>query len=313
MAENAKRKHIANCRMFFNAAKRRGLIQANPFEAQVSSTAANRSRDRFVSLEETGILLNATTDAQWRLLIALWRLAGLRKMEVFSLTWGDVLWKEGKLRVRSTKTAHRDGCEMRYVPLRDVRQYLEDAFQAALPPGKRSLPADRSIISKFSSSNGNLDKPFRKIIEDAGLIPWPKLFQNLRASCETQWLKDGERADLVANWIGHSVKVQNMNYVQHTAEDVDAFNRKPVFKSGSPGGTVDTRNGAKRQKVAHQVAHSKPQETLEPSVFTGETRRTEYPGRDLNKPQKSLATRQHRAVVATLVATFAPIPLSDCC
>ena len=78
-----------------------------------------------------------------------------------------------------------------------------------------------------------------------GLVPWPKLFHNLRSSCETQWLKDGERADLVANWIGHSIKVQNENYVQHTAEDIDAFNEKVPFsdaiKSGTPGGTEPMR------------------------------------------------------------------------
>ena len=61
------------------------------------------------------------------------------------------------------------------------------------------------------------------------MIPWAKLFQNLRSSCETQWLKDGERADLVANWIGHSVKVQRMNYVQETEEDIEAFNRRTAF------------------------------------------------------------------------------------
>jgi len=237
MTENAKRRHIATCKMFFNAAKRRGLVDVNPFASQVSGTQVNRSRDYFVTPDETAKLLNAAPDSQWKLLIALWRLAGLRKMEVFKLTWGDVLRDEGKLRVHSSKTAHIDGCDVRYVPIRDIREYLEEAFQAALPGRRLSLPADTPIITRFSASNSNLDKPFCRIIESAGLVPWPKLFQNLRASCETQWLKDGERADLVANWIGHSVTIQRKNYVQHTDEDVDAFNSKPVFKSGTPGGT----------------------------------------------------------------------------
>lgn len=253
MAENGKRKHIANCKAFFNAAKRRGLIAVNPFENQVSSTGANRQRDHYITPEDTQKILNACPDAQWRLLVALWRLAGLRKMEVFNLTWGNVLWDAGKLLVRSTKTQHVEGCEMRYVPIRDVRPYLEDAFRAT---GKARLSADEPIITRFSKSNSNLDKPFRLIVEKAGLIPWPKLFQNLRASCETQWLKEGGRADLVANWIGHSVKVQNRNYVQQTDDDIEAFNAQPGFKSGHTGGHVDTRNGAKRAEVAIQVAMS---------------------------------------------------------
>lgn len=240
MAENAKRKHIANCKTFFNAAKRRGLIDRNPFEAQVSSTSANRSRDYYLTPENTAKILRAAPDAQWRLLIALWRLAGLRKMEVFGLKWGDVLWNQGKLLVRIPKTQHHEGCELRYTPLRDVRPYLEEAFLAALPEGKQSLPADQPIVSRFAASNSNLDKPFRQIIEAAGLVPWPKLFQNLRASCETQWLKEGNRADLVANWIGHSVKVQNQNYVQQTDDDIELFNSKPAFSPGPESGPVDT-------------------------------------------------------------------------
>ncbi|MEO2030981.1 MAG: hypothetical protein ABGZ35_02735, partial [Planctomycetaceae bacterium] len=96
---------------------------------------------------------------------------------------------------------------------------------------------------------------------------WPKLFQNLRASCETQWLKAGERADLVANWIGHSVTVQRKNYVQHTADDVEAFNAKPAFTGGNPGGNLDTRNGAKRPKVATQVATPKGNKNADQQRF----------------------------------------------
>ena len=284
MAENAKRKHIANCKMFFNAAKRRGLIQGNPFEAQVSGTEANRSRDHFVTLEDTAKLLEAAPDAQWRLLISLWRLAGLRKMEVFSLTWGDVLWTDGKLRVRSQKTAHKDGCEMRYVPIRDVQQYLEDAHHAARPAGKQSLPADQRVITRFSRSNSNLDKPLRKIIEAAGLMPWPKLFQNMRASCETQWLKQGERADLVANWIGHSVTIQNRHYVQHTDDDIDAFNAKPSFG----GGTVDTRNDAKRPKVAHEDTRLNTKKNAGERVFSYSSQRRPVAVEGLEPPTRGL-------------------------
>ena len=253
MTENAKRRHIATCKMLFNAAKRRGLVDTNPFDAQVSGTQPNRSRDFFVTPEMTTKLLAAAPDAQWRLLIALWRLAGLRKMEVFRLTWGDVLWDAGKLRVRSSKTAHIDGCDYRFVPIRDIRQYLEDAFQAALPAGSGSLPADAPIVTRFSATNSNLDKPFRQIVEAAGLTLWPKLFQNMRASCETQWLRDGERHDLVANWIGHSVKVQRQHYVQHTNDDVDAFNRKPAFEGGNICGNIEPRNAAQRGKEATPV------------------------------------------------------------
>ncbi len=243
MTENAKRRHIATCKMFFNAAKRRGLIESNPFEAQVSGSQANRKRDHFVTIEDTRKILDAAPDCQWRLLIALWRLAGLRKMEVFRLTWGDVQWDDGKLRVHSNKTAHLEGYDVRYIPIRDIRQYLEDAFQAELSGGSKSLPAEAPIVTRFSASNSNLDKPFRQIVEAAGLVPWPKLFQNLRSSCETQWLRDRVRPELAASWIGHSVTIQRKHYVQIDQHDIDEFNSE----SGPHSGPDDTGQGETRR------------------------------------------------------------------
>jgi len=67
-------------------------------------------------------------------------------------------------------------------------------------------------VTRFIETNVNLAKPFEKIIEAAGLTVWPKLIQNLRASCETEWLDYENPAHVVARWIGHSVKVQNDNY-----------------------------------------------------------------------------------------------------
>ena len=111
---------------------------------------------------------------------------------------------------------------------------------------------------------------------------WAKLFHNLRASCETQWLKEGPRANLVANWIGHSVKVQNLNYVQHTEEDIVAFNNMPALQNRSRCASDDVRTDGKRRKTAENTPHSSPAKTLKSSVFAGETHSKEYPEQDSN-------------------------------
>ncbi|GAB5442349.1 MAG: hypothetical protein Fues2KO_26980 [Fuerstiella sp.] len=236
MRENAKRKVLASTKVMFNKAVRLELIERNPFEHEASSSITIRDRDFFVTPGMTQKLLNTAPDAQWKLMIALWRLAGLRKMEIHNLTWGDILKEKGRFRVRATKTAHMEGREIRFVPLAPVLSYLEEAWQAALPAGQRSPPAEAPIITRFSPSNVNLHKPFLKIIEAAGLKPWPKLIQNLRASCETAWLDSGIPAHVVANWIGHSVRVQNESYAQVDDHHFDNFNR------------------AYEEKVAHIVA-----------------------------------------------------------
>ena len=178
-------------------------------------------------------------------------------MEIFELTWGDVLWNQGRMRVQIPKTKHHEGKDVRYVPLRDIRQNLLDAMQSQLTDGAVSLPADSPIITRFSKSNSNLDKPMKSILHRAGLVPWSKLFQNMRASCETEWLNEGHPAHVVAAWIGHSVKVQRDHYAQVTDDHYERFNAtlSSSGESGTPGGTAETRNNENQQKVAHPVAH----------------------------------------------------------
>ena len=264
MAENGKRKHIDNAKVFFNAARRRGLIPFNPFEFQVSSTKENRKRDYFLTRDDTAKIITACPDAEWRLMVALWRYAGLRKMEVFSLTWDDVLWDQGKMRVNISKTAHHEGKGVRYVPLRDIRGLLDAVYADALSGATK-------IITRFSSSNINLGKPMKKILYHAGLVPWPKLFQNMRASCETDWLDEGHPAHVVAAWIGHSVKVQRSSYAQITEGHFDAFNSRPTpgSKSGNTGGNKDPRNGAKPQKVVTHVVTGKASKMAGDQCFLG--------------------------------------------
>ena len=253
MSENAKRKHIENAKTFFNRAMRRGLVTLNPFEHLPSSVLANRERDFYVTPEMTAKILKACPETEWRVLIGLWRLVGLRKTEVFWLSWGDVLWDQGKMLVHATKTAGYEGKDTRYVPIRDIRDDLWKLHESVAPGTER-------IITRFSATNTNLDKPLKRILHNAGLIPWPKLFQNMRASCETDWLNEGHPAHVVAGWIGHSLKVQRQNYAQITEGHYDTFNaRETAAEKWLRFGYEDGRNGANR----NEPANSKPLKTKE--------------------------------------------------
>jgi integrase len=249
LSENSRRKHIAIAKLFFNAAVRLNLIAKNPFAFETSASIPNRTRDFFVTQDMTTKLLEAAPDDEWRLLIALWRLAGLRKMEVFGSSWADVLWEQGRMRVYATKTAHHEGREIRYVPLRDIRPYLDAVY---FDPAT----VDGPIVTRFTPSNSNLDKPCKEILHRAGLKPWPKLFQNMRASCETEWLDSGMPAHVVANWIGHSVKVQNDSYAQVDEHHFEQFNSRisASLKSGSDSGSDDVGNDENPRESGSDLA-----------------------------------------------------------
>ena len=216
LGENGKRSHIACAKMFFNAAIRRKLVTENPFEFQKASLVINRTRDFYVSRQMMLQIIDAAPDGQWRLMLALWRFAGLRKMEIFHLRWEHVLWDSGRMLVTSPKTAHHSGKESRFVPIAGVRKWLEAEFEK---PGE-----DPRVIDRYTKPNANLAKPLERILTLAGFVAWPKLIQNLRASCETDWLDSGMPAHVVAKWIGHTVKVQNDNYAQVDEHHFQRFN-----------------------------------------------------------------------------------------
>jgi site-specific recombinase XerD len=235
LAENTIRSVMACSKMFFNVALRQGFVLKNPFSGEASTTKENRKRDFYVKPDVARKIMDACPTTEWKLMIALWRFAGLRKTEIYHLRWSGVLWDAGKMKVSSPKTSHHAGCEERFVPIGDILPWLRAAFEQ---PGT----GDR-IITNYTETNCNLDKPLKKILTSAGIIAWPKLFQNMRASCETDWLDRGISAHVVANWIGHSVKIQVSHYAQVDAHHFEKFNAQSVAQNAAQQITEESSIG----------------------------------------------------------------------
>jgi integrase len=223
LMENTIRSVMACAKMFFNAAIKQGVSTENPFSGEVSTTQENRKRDFYVKPDVARKIIEVCPSTEWKLMVSLWRFAGLRKTEIYHLKWSGVRWDSGKMLVESPKTKHHEGRDHRYVPIGDIYPILRDAFEQA--------PKTDQVITQYTKSNSNLDKPMKKILENAGISPWPKLFQNMRASCETDWLDRGISAHVVANWIGHSVKIQVSNYAQVDDHHFDKFNAQSLAQN----------------------------------------------------------------------------------
>ncbi len=103
---------------------------------------------------------------------------------------------------------------MRTVPLfPEIRPYLEAAFELASPGAE-------FVINRYREPNTNLRTQLEKIIKRASVKPWPKLFHNLRASCETDLAKI-HPIKAVCDWIGNSVTVAQRHYLQTTEAEFD--------------------------------------------------------------------------------------------
>src|SRR5690606_34490495 len=104
-----------------------------------------------------------------------------------------------------------EGGGVRVVPLfPELRPYLEDALEVA-------TPGDPHVITRYRDGNANLRTQLQRIIKRAGLTPWPKLFQNLRSTRETE-LAETFPMHVVCKWIGNSHPVAVAHYLQTTDE-----------------------------------------------------------------------------------------------
>lgn len=221
LSENSARKRCGIARQFFNAAKKKRLIEDNPFsEIQGGVTVrANRAREQYIPRETVEQVIGACDDAEFRLVLALARYGGLRCPSELSLTWQDIDWERGRVTVRSPKTEHHAGKELRVIPFfPELRPHLE-AVRAAHAGSKSPY----ILRENYRRSDANLRTPLRRILERLGIKPWPKLFQNLRASRAID-LAQEFAPHIAAAWAGHSEQVAAQHYWRATQADFDKAN-----------------------------------------------------------------------------------------
>jgi integrase len=200
--------HTKKAKQFFRDAVLRKSLDQNPFDGLKCGSQKNQSRQFFITREMASRVMDACPNAEWRLVFALSRLAGLRvPSELYLLKWSDIDFDRGRMIINSPKTAHHEGRATRTIPLfKALRPYLMEAFEAA-PDGAVH------VIHKLRT--GNLRTTANKIIKRAGLEPWPRTFQNLRASRETE-LAAEYPLHVVCDWIGNSRMVAQDHYLQIT-------------------------------------------------------------------------------------------------
>ncbi len=213
LGDNTVRRRAGRAKQLFRAAQRKRVIAENPFADMRDCTVrANKAREYFVSLEDAAKVLKACPDHEWRLIFALARFGGLRTpSETLSLRWSDVDWERGRLLIHSPKTEHHEGKETRWIPLfPELREHLETAFD-------RAAEGVDFVITRYRDAEQNLRTHLLRIIKRAGLTAWPKLFQNLRSTCETE-LVETYPLHVVTAWLGNSQLVAAKHYLQVTDE-----------------------------------------------------------------------------------------------
>ncbi|KKL89720.1 hypothetical protein LCGC14_1911880, partial [marine sediment metagenome] len=197
------RRRCGYAKQFFRHAVKKRFIERNPFVELKAATYGNREKFRFIDHATIQRIIETCPDGEWRAMVALARYGGLRcPSEILTLTWDAINWHRGRMRVRSPKTEHHEGGAFRDVPLfPELLTYLRELWEEA-PKG------ENRVITRYdyNGQNTNLRTQFQKIIRRAGVEPWPKLWQNLRSTRETE-LAESFPMHVVCTWIGNSEAV----------------------------------------------------------------------------------------------------------
>jgi integrase len=196
------------------------------------------------ALEQDGGLLVAdaqTADPQWRCLIALSRFGALRTpSESLALRWEHVNWSEGRITIMSSKTAGQ-GRASRAIPLYpELRPHLLAAFEAA----ERGA---EFVITRYRDSASNLRTQFERLLTRAGLVAWPRLWHNMRASRATELAAEFP-SFVAAAWCGHTETIANQHYRMVRDED---FAR--ATSRGSESGAQVAQNAAQHRNAPRRT------------------------------------------------------------
>ncbi len=245
LSETTIRKRCQFAKQFFSHAKKKGFVAENPFADLKSANLANPKRYFFLSRDDAEKVFDACPDANWRLLFALARFGGLRvPSEPAQLKWEDVSWEHSRITITSPKTEHHPGGESRIIPLfPELRPYLEDRLELE--------PDSVYVLPSAIRCHTNPGTMLRKIVKRAGLKPWPKLWQNLRSTRQTE-LSEEFPAHVVCAWIGNTEEVAKLHYLQVTDDHFErAVEAEAVQKVTQQGAEIG-RNGSQPWNSGHE-------------------------------------------------------------
>jgi integrase len=231
LGKNTVRRRIGRSREFFNLAVRREIIGINPFADESVTVGNSPGRQFFVPADWIERCIKHAGCEDWRIMLAFARYAGMRSHETRMQRWSDIDIPNRKMIVRSTKTPPERVCPI-------FPELLPHLMRA-----KEMAPAGAELVVSRYGPKNNVGETMKKIIKRAGLEQWPKMFQNLRATRETELIAVYPIKD-VASWLGNSAPIAMKHYAmtmqssfeRAVADGARGASSNPPHATASKGG-----------------------------------------------------------------------------
>ncbi len=240
-----------------------GIVSSSPFAELKAGSDVNPDGKHILPISDYEKLIDACTDSDWRTIIALARLGGLRcPSELTHLKWTDINWSARTVRVTSPKTK-RHGRAERTFPLFDrLDQALSDHWDL------RGESSEFVITQEHLRRPGvSLSERFNEIRKLSGVSRFDSPFRNMRVSAVNDVCRiPGITPKTISDWFGHDLKTAMKYYNQTTSNDLyqalsfDPFIDSVIATTGPDDAQDDARtskNDAERKSTNQKTPRNK--------------------------------------------------------
>lgn len=196
-------REIRYAKMIFQRAVDYGLLLVNPWKHLKAGRTSNDDRFEFVERDRFEKVLSSCPDQNWRVAASLMRYGGIRTTcELFALNWSHIDFENSAITIPKCKTKRR---VMPMFP--ELRRELDQLY-------------DRTgRVAKVCASKSGVWHRFESIVKSSGVKRWPRLFQNLRASRQSELESQGFSQTAVCSWLGNSPMVARQHYLHVLKDD----------------------------------------------------------------------------------------------
>jgi len=234
---------IKHLKGLFNYGVHLGWLQSNPFQEFKGNSEPNRLRDCYIEPELARQVLEACPDARMRLIFSFGRWGGLRiPSEIVFMTWADIQPDRITIKIpKKTSCSQQERGEFatRLIPcFPEIRRAVEAYRQEVTKCLGRNPAGIEKVFPNLvltESCSTLLRKELTGILKRSSLPVWPKLFQNLRATRDSELQRMGYPCATVCKWLGHTQKVSEKNYFQ-----VPDFDYPTASRRESPHDSTET-------------------------------------------------------------------------
>ena len=213
-------KHRAHLKAILNGAVKEKLIRANPVADVELGSVQARDWHKIEACKFWKLYGAAT--ASWKPLLALCRLAALRRGDALALRWKTVDFRQVVLKFTTKKTKKKAR-----VPIcsewMDILQVLRH----------QSLRIDGHVVSR-EVYVGNIGRDFDVLCKRVEVAPYRDPLHTLRKSCIDDWAKR-QPPNVAKEWATHSDIKTTMKFYTRVSPNDELAARGRMFGGGDDG------------------------------------------------------------------------------